>query len=131
LSVILPPRSAITEIARRQVGVGDGPDGNIIDDKKLSAALAWPRLMVATDKNANLFDVGVSLLMGILTEQPLGKGNAYLAFSLLVITFRRNGVALDLGNEEAFQLLKKVTTDAVEEKSIAAFLHKKSVPQVL
>ena len=130
MSVLLPSRSVILEIARRQAKLFSISEIDV-EDKKLTAALAWPRLMIKTDKNADMFQVSAALFTGILSEKPLSVGNAHLAFTLLVLTLRRNGVSLDISNQEALKLVKAYMMEKLTEDQITQYITGKSIPQSL
>ena len=128
MSVILPSRSVILEIARRQSKLFSVSEIEM-DDKKLSAALAWPRLMIKSEPAVNVFQVAASLLTGILSEKPVNIGNPHLAFILMMIILRRNGVVLDITNQDAFKIMSAVISGQLEEDQLVKLITEKSIPQ--
>ncbi len=128
MSVILPSRSVILEIARRQGKLFLVSDIEM-DEKKLSAALAWPRLMIKTDPAANVFQVAASLFTGILSEKPVSVGNPHLAFILMMIILRRNGVMLDITNQEAFKIMSAALSGKLPEEQLVTLITERSIPQ--
>jgi len=128
MSVILPSRSVILEIARRQSKLFSVSEIEM-NDKKLSAALAWPRLMIKSDPAVNVFQVAASLLTGILSEKPVNIGNPHLAFILMMIILRRNGVVLDITNQDAFKIMSAVISGQLEEDQLVKLITEKSIPQ--
>ncbi len=130
MSILLPSRSTILEIARRQSKLFSVSEIEM-DEKKLNAAFAWPRLMIKTDPNANIFQVGAALFTGIISEKPLSIGNPHLAFTLLVLILRRNGVSLDISNQDALKMIKAHMMGKLEEEQIVQFITGQSIPQNL
>ena len=123
----LPTRSVIREVYRKQVATFGDPTCEI-DDVKIGAALAWPRMMVTTKKHEDPFEVVLSLFTSILSEQPASKGNAALAIGLVILTLRRNGLMLDISNEDIMQLFSKLGKGEFSEKSLIEFFRLKSIP---
>lgn len=133
MALHLPSRAVIREIWKRQLLMSNMPnlsDENF-DDAKMGIALAWPRMMVTTEGNSDVFDVVTSLLVGILSEKPATSGNGRLGFALVVVTLRRNGWMLDISNDEVLQVMARIFEGKFEERHIALYFRKKSIPQSL
>ncbi|WP_169566604.1 hypothetical protein [Sneathiella limimaris] len=126
----LPTRSVIREVYRRQLRqYGSEADQNLdLDDVKLGAALAWPRMMITANKSVDLFELVSSLFTGVLSEQPAPKGNASLAMALAMITLRRNGLMLDVSNEEVAEFFNDLATEQHTEQSLIGYFQKNAIP---
>jgi len=127
MKLYLPSSAVCREIAKRQSIRFSGSEGDF-NTGKMSAALAWPRMMITAGTQTDIFDVTVSLFTGILTEKPARQGNAALAFTLAVLTLRRNGWMLDLTNDDVLKLHAQLAKKPVEEVVIAKFFRQKSIP---
>ena len=126
----LPTRSVIREVYRRQLRqFGSEADQTLeLDDVKIGAALAWPRMMVTANKSVDLFEVITSLFTGVLSEQPAQKGNASLAMALVMMTLRRNGLMLDISNEEVAEFFNDLATEQHTERTLIAYFQKNAIP---
>ncbi|WP_025897362.1 hypothetical protein [Sneathiella glossodoripedis] len=123
----LPTRAVIRETYRRLSS--DFGDGDCqIDDVKIRAALAWPRMMVTSKSSSDIFEVVLSLFTGVISEQPASKGNASLAILLVMMTLRRNGFLLDLTNDDILKLFSSIAKGGMNEKSLIGFFQQKSIP---
>jgi prophage maintenance system killer protein len=123
----LPTRAVIRE-SYRKLALSFGDQACEIDDAKIRAALAWPRMMVTSKSSGDLFEVVLSLFTGILSEQPATKGNATLAIFLVMMTLRRNGMMLDVTNDEVMKLFANIAKGGMNEKALITFLQQKSIP---
>ena len=130
MTLHLPSRAVIREIWKRQLYMSRFPD-ETFDDAKMGIALAWPRMMVTTEGNSDVFDVVTSLLVGVLSEKPASSGNGRLGFALVVVTLRRNGWMLDISNDEVLQVMARILEGKFEEKHIALYFRKKSIPRAI
>lgn len=99
-----------------------------IDEAKLGASLAWARMMVTANDNIDPFEVVTSLFMGILNEQPASKGNPALAFSIVVLTLGRNGLMLDISNEDVIHFYASLAKGEFTENSLTEYFRTKSIP---
>ncbi len=125
MSISLPSRDVIKTIYKRQIHKF-GEQYVEGDDSKINASLAWPRLMVTTGSGVDIFDVAVSLMMGIINEKPYLHGNLQLGFSLGLLTLRRNGWMLDISNVEALSFMNKLSVGNLEEAKIVEYFRQKS-----
>ncbi|WP_169543751.1 hypothetical protein [Sneathiella aquimaris] len=98
-----------------------------VDEGRLGAALAWPRLMVTTGNGSDIFDVSVSILVGLLGEKPFAVGNIRLAFTIAVLTIRRNGWVVDISNDESLRLISALKLENISEEKASDFLRRKSL----
>ncbi len=126
MSVDLPSKGVIRAIFRRQQELFEKTNFDC-DETRLGAALAWPRLMVTTQSTNDVFDVAVSLLIGIASEKPFPEGNKRIAFTLAALTLRRNGWILDITNEDVLRLMSALTLENITEEKAADYLRRKSI----
>ena len=126
----LPTRAIIREMYRKLAEqMSDDNSGPLeIDDTKLGAALAWPRMMATANKSVDVFEVVTSLFTSILSEQPATKGNASLAILLVMTTLRRNSLLLDVSNEDLLKLFQGLAKGEFTEKSLVAYFQQNSIP---
>ncbi len=127
-SVILPNKNVIRTVYRRQQETFGGTEMDP-DESRLGAALAWPRLMVSSEGGSDIFEVTVSLLTGLLGEKPFPENNRRTAFTLAVLTLRRNDWILDISNDEALRLMMALSMNNITEEKAIDFLRRKSVPE--
>lgn len=125
MSISLPSRDVIKEIYKKQ-SLKFGGQYLEGDDVKINASLAWSRLMVTTKSGVDIFDVAVSLMMGVINEKPFQYGNRRLGFSLGVLTLRKNGWMLDISNSEALNFISKLSAENLPEEKIVAYFRQKS-----
>lgn len=123
----LPTRAVIRETYLK-IAQKCGDPTCEIDDAKIRTALAWPRMMVTSKSSSDLFEIVLSLFTGILSEQPATKGNPSLAIFLVMLTLRRNGMMLDISNEEMVQLFSNIAKGQMSEKVLINFFRQKSIP---
>ncbi len=123
----LPTRAVIRD-SYRKLAQSFGDQTCEIDDAKIRAALAWPRMMVTSKSSGDLFEVVLSLFTGILSEQPASKGNPSLAIFMVMMTLRRNGMMLDITNDDVMKLFANIAKGGMNEKALITFLKQKSIP---
>lgn len=127
MTVSLPSKNVIRSVHQKLCDRFEQEAG-LVDEVKLGAALAWPRLMVSAENNSDVFDAAMSLMTGIMSEKPFIAGNKRLAYCLMVMTLRRNGWILDISNEESLRLMAALIMSNISEEKAADFIRRKSVP---
>ena len=107
-------------IARTAVG---GPI-NVRDVGLVEAAVRRPRAAVLRlDAYPDPVSKAAALLHSLATTRPLVDGNERLAWLATVVFLAKNEVVLDADDEEAFDLVRAITSGELDEVSdIAARL---------
>lgn len=109
-------------IHARQLAEHGGAAG-VRDAALLSSALARPRQLRAyADPPADLPQLAAAYAFGIARNHPFVDGNKRTAFVVCVAFLRLNGLDLDAGTDEKFQVFLDLAAGKMSEASLAEWI---------
>lgn len=109
-------RYLTVEQALRIARIAVGGPIHVRDIGLLEAAVHRPRASVlGQDAYPDLFDKAAALLHSLARNHPLVDGNKRLAWLATYVFLAKNGVVLDPGDDEAYDLVVGVAAGTVDE----------------
>lgn len=78
-------------IHSKQLALFGGAEG-ILDDGKLSSALARPRHIYTYNPNASLYELAAAIGWGLVKNHPFVNGNKRTAFVVMAAFLKVNGI---------------------------------------
>ena len=119
----LPPAETLVAIHARLLELYGGAAG-IRDEGAIGAALARPgNLLAYEDEAASVPRLAVALAFSIARiRHPFVDGNKRVAFAALVVTLELNGLALDVSETAAAQVVLDVAGGALTEEAFVTWV---------
>lgn len=117
-------RHLTTEQALRIARTAVGGPISVRDVGLLEAAIQRPRASVLRlDAYPDLLSKAAALLHSLARHRPLADGNTRLAWLATYVFLAKNGVVLDAGDDQAYDLVRAVAGGELDEVAdIAAVL---------
>lgn len=118
----VPPADAVHEMHARLLERYGGPPG-IRDAGAVEAALARPQQLMAYGGVTSIPQLAVAIAYSICRiRHPFTDGNKRVAFAVLVVTLDMNGLALDVAETMAAQVIQDVAQGAMPEDAFVRWV---------
>lgn len=108
-------------IHHKQLTLFGGAEG-ILDNGKLSSALARPRQIHTYNPDASLYELAAALAWGIVKNHPFVDGNKRTAFVVMAVFLKINGVDLIVPEAEVVTTFQALAAGEMSEEQLIAWL---------
>ncbi|WP_036042328.1 type II toxin-antitoxin system death-on-curing family toxin [Leptospira alstonii] len=99
----------------------------IRDEGLLESALDRPKNKFSYDTKATIFELAVSLGLGIAKNHPFLDGNKRLSFQLTYVFLGLNGYKIEVAEEEVVSIMLRVAGGSLNEKALSVWLKDSSI----
>ncbi len=104
-------------IHQQQIDLFGGSPG-ILDEGKLSSALARPKHLFTYQENTDLYQLGTAYGWGIVKNNPFVDGNKRTAFVIMAVFLEINGIDLILSDEQVVDIMLAVASGKISEAEL-------------
>jgi death-on-curing protein len=106
-----------------------GGASGLRDEGLLESALARPQNIHAYNPDCTIADLAASYAFGLAKNHPFVDGNKRAAFLAMGVFLSINGLKLIADQVDAIQTMLAVAAGELEERGLADWIHKNSVPR--
>ncbi len=110
-------------IHQQQLALFGGASG-ILDERKLSSALARARNIYSFNLDASLYDLAAALGWGVAKNHPFVDGNKRTAFVIMAVFLQVNGIKLMASEVDVVNTMLGVASGEISEKQLKVWLQK-------
>lgn len=108
-------------IHSKQLALFGGAAG-ILDEGKLSSALARPKHLYTYHPDASLYELAASLGWGLVKNHPFVDGNKRTAFVVMAVFLKVNGVDLRVPETEVVTTMLALADGSMSESELVVWL---------
>jgi death-on-curing protein len=112
-------------IHSKQLALFGGASG-ILDEGKLSSALARPKHLYTYNREVNLYELAASLGWGLVKNHPFVDGNKRTALVVMAVFLKVNGIDLQVSETEVVTTMRALADGSMSELELVAWLSKGS-----
>lgn len=123
--IIWITESQAKAIHNKQLTLFGGASG-ILDEVKLSSALARPRHIYTYNPNASLYDLAAAIAWGLVKNHPFVDGNKRTAFLVMAVFLKVNGIDLVIPEREVVVTMLSLAAGEMTEEQLISWLSKES-----
>ena len=108
-------------IHSKQLALFGGANG-ILDEGKLSSALARPKHLYTYNQQANPYELAASLGWGLVKNHPFVDGNKRTAFVVMAVFLKVNGIDLMVPETEVVPTMLALADGSMSELELGVWL---------
>lgn len=103
-----------------------GGASGILDEGKLSSALARPRHIQTYNSHASLYELAAAYAWGLVKNHPFVDGNKRTAFVVMAVFLKVNEIDLVVPETEVVVTMISLAAGEMTEEQLIAWLSKES-----
>jgi death-on-curing protein len=108
-------------IHSKQLALFGGASG-ILDEGKLSSALARPKHLYTYNREVSRYELAASLGWGLVKNHPFVDGNKRTAFVVMAVFLKVNGIDLQVSEAEVVTTMLALADGSMSELELMAWL---------
>ncbi|TVQ44082.1 MAG: type II toxin-antitoxin system death-on-curing family toxin [Gloeocapsa sp. DLM2.Bin57] len=109
----------------QQISLFGGVSG-ILDEGKLSSALARPQNLYFYNSNVNIYQLAAAYGWGLVKNHPFIDGNKRCGFVVMAVFLKVNGFDLIVPETEVVKVMLALAAGEMSEEKLVAWLLKNS-----